>query len=75
MVSVKIGESEEEYHLLLDSAASNTWVMGEGCKSEACGTHNTFGSGDSGTLEVCLFVLSLYTTPPYHSRHIQMLGL
>ncbi|KAF2002698.1 acid protease [Amniculicola lignicola CBS 123094] len=52
MVAVKFGESEEEYHLLLDSAASNTWVMGEGCKSAACGTHNTFGPADSGTLKV-----------------------
>lgn len=52
MVAVTIGDSEEEYHLLLDSAASNTWVMGEGCESEACRTHNVFGEGDSGSLEV-----------------------
>ncbi|KAH7389703.1 rhizopuspepsin-1 precursor [Phaeosphaeria sp. MPI-PUGE-AT-0046c] len=51
MVAVKIGDSKEEYHLLLDSAASNTWVMGQDCKSEACGQHNTFGRGDSGTLK------------------------
>jgi len=52
MVAVKIGDSKEEYHLLLDSAVSNTWVMGQDCKSEACGQHNTFGAGDSGTLKV-----------------------
>jgi hypothetical protein len=52
MVAVTIGSSKEEYHLLLDSAASNTWVMGEECKSAACGLHNTFGAGDSSTLKV-----------------------
>lgn len=52
MVAVKIGDSKEEYHLLLDSAASNTWVMGQDCKSEACRMHNTFGSGDSSSLKV-----------------------
>ncbi|KAJ4994275.1 eukaryotic aspartyl protease [Stagonosporopsis vannaccii] len=51
MVAVSIGDSKEEYHLLLDSAASNTWVMGQDCKSDACGTHTTFGSGDSSSLK------------------------
>jgi hypothetical protein len=52
MVAVTIGDSKEEYHLLLDSAASNTWVMGQDCSSEACKTHNTFGKGDSKSLKV-----------------------
>lgn len=52
MVAVTIGDSKEEYHLLLDSAASNTWVMGQVCASAACKTHNTFGMGDSGSLKV-----------------------
>ncbi|KAF9693501.1 hypothetical protein EKO04_008482 [Ascochyta lentis] len=51
MVAVTIGDSKEEYHLLLDSAASNTWVMGQDCKSEACGMHTTFGKGDSTSLK------------------------
>ncbi|KAF2642404.1 acid protease [Massarina eburnea CBS 473.64] len=51
MVAVTIGDSTEEYKLLLDSAASNTWVMGEGCSTEACGKHNTFGKGDSKTIK------------------------
>ncbi|KAJ4338656.1 hypothetical protein N0V87_003779 [Didymella glomerata] len=51
MVAVTIGDSKEEYHLLLDSAASNTWVMGQDCKSDACGTHTTFGKGDSSSLK------------------------
>ncbi|KZM20691.1 aspartic-type endopeptidase [Ascochyta rabiei] len=51
MVAVTIGDSKEEYHLLLDSAASNTWVMGQDCKSDACGIHTTFGHGDSSSLQ------------------------
>ena len=39
MVAVTFGDSNEEYHLLLDSAASDTWVMGQACESEACGMH------------------------------------
>jgi hypothetical protein len=52
MVAVTIGSSKDEYHLLLDSAASNTWVMGQECSTDACKKHNTFGKGDSGTLKV-----------------------
>jgi hypothetical protein len=52
MVAMTIGDSKEEYHLLMDSAASNTWVMGQDCTSAACKTHNTFGRGDSSSLKV-----------------------
>jgi hypothetical protein len=52
MVALKIGDSTEEYHLLLDSAASNTWVMAQDCPTEACKMHNTFGKGDSSSLKV-----------------------
>jgi hypothetical protein len=52
MVAVTIGDSKEEYHLLMDSAASNTWVMGQDCASAACKTHTTFGKGDSSSLKV-----------------------
>ncbi|KAF1835082.1 acid protease [Decorospora gaudefroyi] len=51
MVAVTFGDSTEEYHMLLDSAASNTWVMSQDCNAEACKTHATFGEGDSSTLE------------------------
>ncbi|KAI4681819.1 uncharacterized protein J4E84_007415 [Alternaria hordeiaustralica] len=51
MVAVTFGDSTDEYHLLLDSAASNTWVMSEECESEACKTHATFGTADSSTLK------------------------
>lgn len=51
MVAVSFGDSKEEYHLLLDSAASNTWVMGQDCTTDSCKTHTLFGKGDSSTLK------------------------
>lgn len=36
--------------MLVDSAASNTWVMGSNCTTDACKEHNTFGKGDSTSL-------------------------
>ncbi|KAF2833395.1 acid protease [Ophiobolus disseminans] len=51
MVAVTIGDSKEEYQMLLDSAASNTWVMSQGCTTEACKTHTTFGKDDSSSLK------------------------
>jgi hypothetical protein len=53
VVAVTFGDGKEEYNLLLDSAASNTWIMSQDCDSEACKMHNTFGKGDSSTLTVC----------------------
>lgn len=38
-------------YLLVDTGATNAWVMGSDCKSEACGVHRTFGSKDSTTLK------------------------
>jgi hypothetical protein len=65
MVAVTFGDSTDEYHMLLDSAASNTWVMSEECSSEACKTHATFGKGDSSTLKVrsfpCLVKINMNT--------------
>lgn len=46
------GTSNEAYHMLIDSGASNTWLMGSQCDSDACAAHNTFGPGDSSTLQV-----------------------
>lgn len=37
--------------MLLDTGASNTWVMGTGCQSSACQLHNSFGTTNSGTLQ------------------------
>lgn len=52
MVTITFGTSSEEYHMLLDSAASNTWIMGGDCTSDVCNTHNTFGNGDSTSLTI-----------------------
>lgn len=52
-VAVQFGTSTEPYHLLLDSAASSTWVMSSTCTTEACNMHNSFGPTDSTSLKVC----------------------
>ncbi|KAA8619810.1 Asp domain containing protein [Pyrenophora tritici-repentis] len=51
MVAVSFGDSKEEYHMLLDSAASNTWVMSQDCSTDACKTHTLFGKEDSTSLK------------------------
>ena len=38
-------------YMFVDTGATNAWVMGSSCTSEACGIHHTFGSEDSTTLE------------------------
>lgn len=50
--SFKFGASSKIFFLLLDSAASNTWVMSSDCTTDACGIHNTFGRSDSSSLQV-----------------------
>ncbi|QDS76264.1 hypothetical protein FKW77_001588 [Venturia effusa] len=50
--SFKIGTSPKTFYLLLDSAASNTWVMSSDCTTSACGIHTTFGTSDSSSLRV-----------------------
>jgi hypothetical protein len=56
----QFGTSSQGYYLLLDSAASNTWVMSSDCSTNACSVHNTFGPSDSSSLKVSLprFTLS-----------------
>ncbi|KAJ9642409.1 hypothetical protein H2199_004790 [Coniosporium tulheliwenetii] len=51
MGTIMFGTSTEEYHVLLDSGASNTWIMGSTCTTPACDAHDTFGTGDSTTLQ------------------------
>ncbi len=48
----RFGTSEEDYHMLIDSGASNTWVMSSECSTDACGAHDLFGSEDSTSLTV-----------------------
>jgi hypothetical protein len=54
MVAVTFGTSSEEYHMLVDAASSNTWVMSSECETDACKTHNTLGKGDSSSLIVSI---------------------
>jgi hypothetical protein len=48
----KFGTGKKEYFMLLDSAASTTWVMSSDCTTSAGGLHPTFGTSDSTTLKV-----------------------
>lgn len=48
----RFGTSEEDYNMLIDSGASNTWVMSSECSTEACGAHDLFGSEESTSLTV-----------------------
>lgn len=52
MVEVQFGLGKKTLSLLLDSAAVNTWIMSSSCTTDACTTHNTYGSSDSSTLQV-----------------------
>ncbi|KXJ96917.1 aspartic peptidase domain-containing protein [Microdochium bolleyi] len=48
-IDAKLGSKQKSLYMLLDTGASTTWVMGEGCQSEACNIHNSFGPDDSST--------------------------
>lgn len=50
--TLRFGSSDNEYNLLLDSGAANTWVMGSECATDSCAKHNTLGSSDSSSLKV-----------------------
>ncbi|KAI9827016.1 MAG: hypothetical protein M1826_006495 [Phylliscum demangeonii] len=50
--TVKLGASPKDYHLLIDTGAANTWVMGYNCTASACAVHNTFGPDDSPTVAI-----------------------
>jgi hypothetical protein len=57
--SFKVGTSDKEFHLLLDSAASNTWLMSSDCTTNACTLHNTLGSRDSSSLRTATGTFSV----------------
>lgn len=46
---VHMGSANTTLYMLLDSGASQSWVMGSTCTSPACEVHNTFGPADSST--------------------------
>ncbi|EEP80739.1 predicted protein [Uncinocarpus reesii 1704] len=50
--TVKFGSRGQPMWLLLDTGASESWVMSSNCTAEACLRHNSFGVEDSDTLNV-----------------------
>ncbi|KAI1506536.1 acid protease [Biscogniauxia marginata] len=48
-VEAKLGSDGKPLYMLLDTGASTTWVMGSGCTSDACKSHNSYGPNDSET--------------------------
>ena len=49
--NVQFGSSHKNMYLLVDTGSANTWVIGSGCTTKACASHNTLGPSDSATLE------------------------
>jgi len=52
MIEVLFGPNKKLLHLLLDTAAVNTWAMSSDCKSDTCLSHVVYGSADSSNLKV-----------------------
>lgn len=48
-VRVELGSKHKALNMLLDTGAGSSWVMGPGCKDQACSMHSTFGPEDSDT--------------------------
>lgn len=48
-MSVELGSEGKELHVLIDTGAGSTWVMGSDCTTEACKLHDSFGPDDSET--------------------------
>ncbi|KAK4102657.1 acid protease [Parathielavia hyrcaniae] len=46
-IKVQVGSAQQQFFMLLDTGASNTWLMGSNCKSEACLMHDTFDPSSS----------------------------
>ncbi len=74
MVAVTFGTSKKVYHLLLDSAASNTWIMAATCSSAPCKSHNTLGTGDSSSLKVCLRFATMLLDQTSEATHANSLN-
>ena len=49
--AAQFGSSSKSMYMLVDTGSANTWVIGSGCTSKACTSHNTFGPADSSTLK------------------------
>lgn len=50
--SMDFGSNNQSMWILFDTGGTNTWVFGSNCTVEACELHNTFGTGNSTTLQV-----------------------
>lgn len=50
-VEVRLGSGGKELHMLIDTGAGSTWVMGSDCTTEACDLHESFGPDDSDSFE------------------------
>lgn len=50
-VSVGLGSDAKELHLLIDTGAGSSWVMGSDCTTDACNLHDSFGPDDSDTYD------------------------
>ncbi|KAG0652030.1 Aspartic-type endopeptidase ctsD [Hyphodiscus hymeniophilus] len=48
---VQLGSGKTPVYLLLDTGASQSWVMGPDCTSAPCLNHNSFGAPNSTTFE------------------------
>lgn len=59
MIDMKFGSSDKEFHMLVDTAASNTWVMSSDCTTDVCASHNTLADSDSTSLEVSRLLQAL----------------
>ena len=50
-VEVQFGSKGKELHMLIDTGAGSSWVMGSNCDTKACSLHESFGPADSDTFE------------------------
>jgi hypothetical protein len=46
-IRVQVGTAQQPFYMLLDTGASNTWLMGSDCNSDACHLHDTFDPSTS----------------------------
>lgn len=58
--TVKLGSGSAPMYMLLDTGASNTWVMGKECTNFACQNHNNFDSSSSKSFKAHTNGFSLY---------------
>lgn len=50
--SMTFGSSNVQFHMLMDTAASNTWVMSSDCTTDVCKKHNLLGKDVSSSLVI-----------------------